>query len=334
MLSRLGGGVSRHSPPPLLRQGTLAFAALSLLFLLLPSPASSCSSRSTPKPRSPIHSAIRPDITFQTYACPPAYAAWYCLNGATCFAVKIAESILYNCECADGYMGQRCEFKDPDGSYLPARKKLLLLQSPGFGLIFLSAFGLVILAGAIGAALTKHRTQSKLKMLRKEVEVISIPTTTSTSSSSSSSGSSPPSNTQTFPSYGGGGGHEGRTPPSHTFQNHQYINNSSSNSNRSNNNKHYLNPSSSYTHHIHESPPAHPTVLAGQQFSPQQQQHHHHHHLNTIQRQTISYEVASRGDPLSVPPPAQLQNNSSYYDEISRSSSRCHFLFNSSIVKC
>ena len=57
-----------------------------------------CSSRSTPKPRPPSHSAMRPNITFQTYACPPAYAAWYCLNGATCFTVKIAESILYNCE--------------------------------------------------------------------------------------------------------------------------------------------------------------------------------------------------------------------------------------------
>ena len=58
-----------------------------------------CSARSTPKPRPPSQSpAIRPNITFQTYACPPAYAAWYCLNGATCFTVKIADSILYNCE--------------------------------------------------------------------------------------------------------------------------------------------------------------------------------------------------------------------------------------------
>ncbi|XP_035207624.1 uncharacterized protein LOC118182390 isoform X2 [Stegodyphus dumicola] len=79
--------------------------------------AESCSSRSTPKPR-PTSATMRPNITFQTYACPEAYAKWYCLNGATCFAVKIRDSILYNCECADGYMGQRCEFKDLDGSYL------------------------------------------------------------------------------------------------------------------------------------------------------------------------------------------------------------------------
>ena len=34
------------------------------------------SSRSTPKPRPPSQSAIRPNITFLTDACPPPYAAW------------------------------------------------------------------------------------------------------------------------------------------------------------------------------------------------------------------------------------------------------------------
>ncbi|OTF81378.1 hypothetical protein BLA29_010077, partial [Euroglyphus maynei] len=81
----------------------------------------SCSSRSTPKPRPPTPTT-RPNITFQTYACPEAYAKWYCLNGATCFSVRIGESILYNCECANGYMGQRCEFKDLEGSYPGMRK--------------------------------------------------------------------------------------------------------------------------------------------------------------------------------------------------------------------
>ncbi|KAK8723081.1 hypothetical protein OTU49_011832 [Cherax quadricarinatus] len=101
---------------------------LTILLLLIVTSArltESCSSRSTPKPRPPSPT-LRPNITFQTYACPPAYAAWYCLNGATCFTVKIGESILYNCECAEGFMGQRCEFKDLDGSYLPAREKVLL----------------------------------------------------------------------------------------------------------------------------------------------------------------------------------------------------------------
>lgn len=125
--------------------------AVTLLFLAsFTGVAESCSSRSTPKPRPPTPTS-RPNVTFFTYACPPAYAAWYCLNGATCFTVKIGDSILYNCECADGYMGQRCEFKDLDGSYLPARDKVLLQTASIAGgatlavvLVFIVLFSLYV----------------------------------------------------------------------------------------------------------------------------------------------------------------------------------------------
>ncbi|KAF0770472.1 protein spitz-like isoform X3 [Aphis craccivora] len=58
-----------------------------------------CSSRSTPKPR-PLQPTERPNITFHTTPCPNVYAKWYCLNDATCFAIEIGESVLYNCEQA------------------------------------------------------------------------------------------------------------------------------------------------------------------------------------------------------------------------------------------
>jgi len=90
-----------------------------------------CSSRiiSRPKPRTtpaPPTSSPRPNITFHTYKCPEAYATWYCLNGATCFAVKIGLEVLYNCECKDGYIGPRCDYKDLDGSYLAGRSRVML----------------------------------------------------------------------------------------------------------------------------------------------------------------------------------------------------------------
>ena len=43
--------------------------------------------------------------------CPEAYSRWYCLNGATCFALKIQDSTLYNCWCTSGYHGLRCDYK-------------------------------------------------------------------------------------------------------------------------------------------------------------------------------------------------------------------------------
>lgn len=71
-------------------------------------------------------STIRPNITFPTFKCPANYDAWYCLNEATCFTVKIGDSVMYNCECAMGFMGPRCEYKELDGSYQPRRPKPIL----------------------------------------------------------------------------------------------------------------------------------------------------------------------------------------------------------------
>lgn len=113
--------------------------------------ALACSSRSLPKPRpssiaaptstrTPVTTTQRttttstttttttprPNITFPTFKCPANYDAWYCLNEATCFTVKIGDSIMYNCECAIGFMGPRCEYKELDGSYQPKRPRPIL----------------------------------------------------------------------------------------------------------------------------------------------------------------------------------------------------------------
>ncbi|KAH8266651.1 hypothetical protein KR018_006761 [Drosophila ironensis] len=111
-----------------------------------------CSSRPAPKPRPSISSSMsgtalpptqapmtttttvrttttttaRPNITFSTYKCPETFDAWYCLNDAHCFAVKIGDLPVYSCECAVGFMGQRCEYKEIDNTYLPKRPRPML----------------------------------------------------------------------------------------------------------------------------------------------------------------------------------------------------------------
>lgn len=143
---------------------------LSFLLVILASTTDACSSRSTPKPR-PASPTMRPNITFQTYACPPAYAAWYCLNGATCFTVKIGISILYNCECADGFMGQRCEFKDLDGSYLPTRERLKMAAVQVQKAASNMPLGLIVIVALVALAavvFTKTRTKKKLRRIQEE----------------------------------------------------------------------------------------------------------------------------------------------------------------------
>lgn len=168
--------VCSHTPTPPPTPSTsfvgwFSQAQLCLLYLVLVallSSADACSSRSTPKPRPPSPT-MRPNITFQTYACPPAYAAWYCLNGATCFTVKIGQSILYNCECADGFMGQRCEFKDLDGTYLSSSERLRMAasvrtagSSVTFGVI------VIIVGTAIGAVVfTRKRSRARMRHIEQ-----------------------------------------------------------------------------------------------------------------------------------------------------------------------
>lgn len=126
--------------------------ALIVVYTSLISLVDGCSSRNTPKPRPPPTPATaaattaRPNITFLTYECPPAYAAWYCLNGATCFTVKIGDSLLYNCECSEGYMGPRCEYKDLDGSYLPSQRRILLETASIAGGATIAVLLVVVLA--------------------------------------------------------------------------------------------------------------------------------------------------------------------------------------------
>lgn len=130
-------------------QPKVNFIFISCLLIIMNSTPTTwaCSSRSLPKPRpinvptttrAPITTTVRsttttittttarPNITFPTFKCPANYDAWYCLNDATCFTVKIGDSIMYNCECATGFMGPRCEYKELDGSYQPKRPRPIL----------------------------------------------------------------------------------------------------------------------------------------------------------------------------------------------------------------
>lgn len=113
---------------------------VALVALALATPAAGCASsiskrptrpgRPARPPPAPPHAAppapARLNITFPTFACEPDYSEYYCLNGGACFTVVISDSPIYNCECRGGFVGQRCEFKDLDDSYVLAGRHLLM----------------------------------------------------------------------------------------------------------------------------------------------------------------------------------------------------------------
>ncbi|XP_063385571.1 protein spitz-like [Cydia fagiglandana] len=81
-------------------------------------PVAAAPARPPPQPRL--------NVTFPTFKCEPDYSEYYCLNGGVCFTVVISDSPIYNCECRSGFVGQRCEFKDLDDSYVLTSRQLMM----------------------------------------------------------------------------------------------------------------------------------------------------------------------------------------------------------------
>lgn len=140
---------------------------ISIALVTLAALTAGCSSRTLPKPRpttsipTSTMSTPRPNITFPIFNCPPTYAAWYCLNDATCFTVEIHNEILYNCECANGFMGPRCEYKEIDGSYLPTRQRAMLQKASIASGATLALLFMLILCLSL---YIRHENQQKMKL--------------------------------------------------------------------------------------------------------------------------------------------------------------------------
>uniref|UniRef100_A0A2M3ZEN0 Putative secreted peptide n=1 Tax=Anopheles braziliensis TaxID=58242 RepID=A0A2M3ZEN0_9DIPT len=63
--------------------------------------------------------------------CSQLFEDNYCLNGGQCYNFTIANSTMPTCECADGFMGERCESKYLDGTYLSMRKPKIQIETAG-----------------------------------------------------------------------------------------------------------------------------------------------------------------------------------------------------------
>ncbi|XP_055632779.1 uncharacterized protein LOC129773215 [Toxorhynchites rutilus septentrionalis] len=61
--------------------------------------------------------------------CSQLFEENYCLNGGKCYNFTIANSTMPTCECADGFMGERCESKYLDGTYLSMRKSKIHIET-------------------------------------------------------------------------------------------------------------------------------------------------------------------------------------------------------------
>lgn len=98
----------------------------------------------------------------------------YCLNGGKCYNFTIANSTMPTCECADGFMGERCESKYLDGTYLSMRKSKIHIETASiyYGAFLALIVVLVLLYFLHCFQSTSSKEGSKL-LLKKSKKVVS-----------------------------------------------------------------------------------------------------------------------------------------------------------------
>lgn len=99
----------------------------------------------------------------------------YCLNGGKCYNFTIANSTMPTCECADGFMGERCESKYLDGTYLSMRKSKIHIETAS---IYYGAFLALIVVLVLLYCLHCMQSSSSAggsKLLKKSKKVMILP---------------------------------------------------------------------------------------------------------------------------------------------------------------
>lgn len=107
----------------------------------------------------------------------------YCLNGGKCYNFTIANSTMPTCECADGFMGERCESKYLDGTYLSMRKSKIHIETASiyYG-AFLALIAVLVLLYFLhcfqanssgGSSTTSGSSSAKQLLLKKSKKVVS-----------------------------------------------------------------------------------------------------------------------------------------------------------------
>lgn len=147
-----------------------------------PGPGGTTSSSSTDQRQQP-NQPPQPnkDQLMRMGKCSLLFEENYCLNGGKCYNFTIANSTMPTCECADGFMGERCESKYLDGTYLSMRKSKIHIETASiyYG-AFLALIAVLVLlyflhcfqAGGAASAVSSA-SGSKQLLLKKSKKVVS-----------------------------------------------------------------------------------------------------------------------------------------------------------------
>ncbi|XP_014086610.2 protein gurken [Bactrocera oleae] len=107
--------------------------------------------------------------------CSGQFNTEFCLNRGRCFRYPIGNDTIHSCICADGYIGERCESKSMNGSFIPSiagagKKQKILMARIVFSFPMLMALSVIYIM--VGAAIVFKRPVPPPHTIKERIEVL------------------------------------------------------------------------------------------------------------------------------------------------------------------
>uniref|UniRef100_A0A0A1WTG3 Protein gurken n=1 Tax=Zeugodacus cucurbitae TaxID=28588 RepID=A0A0A1WTG3_ZEUCU len=103
--------------------------------------------------------------------CSGQFNTEFCLNRGRCFRYPIGNDTIHSCICADGYIGERCESKSMNGSFIPSiKKQKILMARIVFSFPMLVALSVIYIM--VGAAIVFKRPVPPTHSIKERMELL------------------------------------------------------------------------------------------------------------------------------------------------------------------
>ncbi|XP_011212368.3 protein gurken [Bactrocera dorsalis] len=141
----------------------------------MPTPASTTIASSLGDDMEKVMNDLKTVRDLLSLPCSGQFNTEFCLNRGRCFRYPIGNDTIHSCICADGYIGERCESKSMNGSFIPSiagagKKQKILMARIVFSFPMLVALSVIYIM--VGAAIVFKRPVPPPHTMKERIELL------------------------------------------------------------------------------------------------------------------------------------------------------------------
>uniref|UniRef100_A0A0K8WJ33 Protein gurken n=2 Tax=Bactrocera latifrons TaxID=174628 RepID=A0A0K8WJ33_BACLA len=141
----------------------------------IPTPASTTIASSVGDGMENVMNDLKTVRDLLSLPCSGQFNTEFCLNRGRCFRYPIGNDTIHSCICADGYIGERCESKSMNGSFIPSiagagKKQKILMARIVFSFPMLVALSVIYIM--VGAAIVFKRPVPPPRTIKERIDLL------------------------------------------------------------------------------------------------------------------------------------------------------------------